>query len=92
MLNEFEKKIQDEYMKNHVLGFVEEATEMKLDLQNNVAIGEKEAQQAYGIHMQNSMLYRITYLALKSYHQALSEHLAEQNIVLPDIEELLTRI
>ncbi len=83
-MNDFEEKITEEYVKNHALSLIREINKKTKDLtdeDNLDLIRERE--------ISNSAMHRFVYLALKEYHNALSQILRESNISLPDFDTLV---
>ena len=84
-MNEFEKKIMNEYAKNHALALMRETYETAADFADIADFQQVQKQE-----MSIASMYRVIYLALKEYHNALSQHLSEHGISLPDLDTLVS--
>jgi len=82
-MNEFEKLITDEYVKNHAANLLKE----NYDTAN--IIGDiADPHDVLKNEMSVSARNRFVYLALVRYHQCLAAHLKESGISLPDFATL----
>lgn len=85
-MNKFEQRIVREYSKC-VIDLVKDATQTAADFSDVTSPAA-----VYQNEMQIAAMYRVTFLAVKEYHQILSQHLASKGIVLPDFDELVSSL
>lgn len=83
-MNNFEKKISNEYIKNHSLSLMQEADQLANEFRDVI-----DPQLLREHEMSVSAMHRFVYLALKEYHNSLSRNLAEHEIPLPDFDTLV---
>lgn len=84
-MNDFENKIMNEYSTNHALDLMREAANTASKF-SDVA----DVQQIREHEMEIASMYRVMYLSLKEYHNALSRSLSEHGISLPDLDNLVS--
>lgn len=84
-MNDFENKIMNEYGTNHALDLMREVANTASKY-SDVA----DVQQVREREMEIASMYRVMYLALKEYHNALSQNLAKHGISLPDLDALVS--
>lgn len=84
-MNDFENKIMNEYAVNHALDLMREVANKTANY-SDVA----DVQQVREHEIAIASMYRVMYLALKEYHNALSRNLSEYGISLPDLDSLVS--
>ncbi len=83
-MNDFENKIMNEYVKNHALDLMRKSADTVAKSSNVADVQQQEHEMAI------ASMYRVIYLALKEYHNALSRHLLKYKISLPDLDSLVS--
>ena len=86
-MNDFEKRIMAEYIRNHALSLSRESAERAMEFADIADFAQVRDQE-----MSVATMYRVVYLAVKEYHDALSQHLSAHGIVLPDFDTLVSDI
>ncbi len=84
-MNYFENKIMKEYTANHALSLLRESAALAAKF-DDVA----DPQQVRDHEMAIASMYRVMYLSLREYHNALSHILLEHGISLPDLDTLIS--
>lgn len=84
-MNDFEKKIMNEYVYNHARILFNEASKTADEFSDIADIQEVREHE-----MSIASMYRVNYLALKEYHNALSQYLSKHGISLPDLDTLVS--
>ena len=85
-MNDFENKIMNEYVKNHALDLMHKSADTAAKFSDAADV----VQQAQEHEMTIASMYRVIYLALKEYHNALSRNLLKRGISLPDLDSLVS--
>lgn len=84
-MNAFEKKVSDEYNRNHALALLEEAS--RIAAENSDVIDPKQFQDHQMAILARD---RHIYLALKEYHASLARYMKAQGIELPEFDILVS--
>lgn len=84
-MNDFERKITNEYIKNHATSLIREAEKVA---QESMGIADPQLLREHELSI--SAMHRFVYLAVKEYHNSLSQLLMEHGISLPDFDTLVS--
>lgn len=86
-MNDFEKRIMTEFVEHHSISLMRESAETAsefADVADPALVRDHE--------MSVATMYRVVYLAVREYHNALSQHLAANGIALPDLDTLISDV
>lgn len=84
-VNDFERKIADEYVMHHAVPLLHETAELS-KLMEDVADPAQFLEQQMSI----ASINRFVYIALRAYHDSLAHNLLERGISLPDFDTLVS--
>lgn len=84
-MNNFERKVMDEYVKCHAVPLLQKAEHIAQQY-SDVTDPKLLREHELSISSRN----RFVYLALKEYHNSLAHILAEHDILLPDFDTLVS--
>ncbi len=89
MNNDFERKVAEEYIKNHAVSLLKQSYEQLNEYRDDCLEMNVDPENFRQQQLSDARLYRLLYIAVKEYHNCLSHYLKEHQIALPDLDTLV---
>ena len=88
MHNDFEEKISNEFVKNHLISVLKHSNDLFNEFKDTCIEEGIDPENIRKIQFDDAKLYRLLYIAVQEYHNCLSRYLKKSGITLPDLDSL----